>query len=492
MTWVTTVAAGGSSAAPPTSTRRKLVVAICAIAIVTLSVEAAVEGALGANKLLLVLPIAAFVGIGLVALGLVNFESFVLVTIALRSSLDITKPQGSATSAGVSSAGLSGVDPAGALAMIFLLMAYFWFLTRRREGRSSPRASIHRVCLIAFAATGFLSVADSSNILVSIVEATKVASVAAMLAVLEVMLVDQASIRRMIGAIYVSAVVPVGFTMVELATHHAQFTSGGFARYEGTFSQPNPFAIYLTMLIVMGVAIFPHLTRRNKLLMTALLICSAVALYSTYTRSAWLAAAFAVIAVAFLDRRRLLLGGLVVSAIVAVVAVPTIAQRFADLGQSTSPNGYASNSLVWRFDYWDQVIPLADKDPITGIGLGMSSFETVQAKEPHNDPLRAYVETGVVGLISYFLLLVSMGVVARHAMRHTKRRPRSFERAIAVGFVCCVVAFVVLSLVSNVITQVVVLWYYVAFAAAAYAVTQYRQNALLRGLPVPAEEDGGA
>jgi hypothetical protein len=43
--------------------------------------------------------------------------------------------------------------------------------------------------------------------------------------------------------------------------------------------------------------------------------------------------------------------------------------------------------------------------------------------------------------------------------------------------------------VSNVITQVVVLWYYVAFAAAAYAVTRYRENAVLLGLPLPPEED---
>jgi hypothetical protein len=50
-------------------------------------------------------------------------------------------------------------------------------------------------------------------------------------------------------------------------------------------------------------------------------------------------------------------------------------------------------------------------------------------------------------------------------------------------------AFVVLSLVSNVITQVVVLWYYVAFAAAAYAVTRYRENARFLGLPPPPDED---
>jgi len=52
-----------------------------------------------------------------------------------------------------------------------------------------------------------------------------------------------------------------------------------------------------------------------------------------------------------------------------------------------------------------------------------------------------------------------------------------------------VIAFVLISIVSNVISEVIVLWYYVAFAAAAYAVTQYQQNAMLRGLPMPDEED---
>jgi hypothetical protein len=35
---------------------------------------------------------------------------------------------------------------------------------------------------------------------------------------------------------------------------------------------------------------------------------------------------------------------------------------------------------------------------------------------------------------------------------------------------------------------VIVLWYYVAFAAAAYAVTRYSENAVLMGLPPPVVE----
>ncbi|MGD1033910.1 MAG: hypothetical protein ABR977_05720 [Candidatus Dormibacteria bacterium] len=342
-----TLAPTGPSA-PPASNRRTWLMLLLAFAILAVSVDAGVEAALGGNKLLLIVPIGGLAGIGLVALGLVNFENFVFFTIALRASLDITKPSsGNSGAAGVSSAtSTSGLDPAGALAVVFILMAFFWFMTRHWEGRKSPPASIHRICLIIFCFAGFLSVIDSSDITFSILTATKVAAVVAMLAVLEVMLIDRASIERMIAAIYLSAVVPVGYTLVLIATHHSQFTSGGFARFEGTFAQPNPFAIYLTMLIVMGVAIFPHLRRRNKVLMTALLLGCVIALYSTFTRSAWLACIVAVVVVACLGRRRLLLGGLVVGAIVSLVAVPTIAQRFADLGQGPDHRHRAGDELL--------------------------------------------------------------------------------------------------------------------------------------------------
>ena len=74
------------------SRRSKAMFALCAVVILALAVESSVEAALGGNKLLLVVPIGAFVGLGLFALGLVNFENFVFTTIAIRASLDITKP----------------------------------------------------------------------------------------------------------------------------------------------------------------------------------------------------------------------------------------------------------------------------------------------------------------------------------------------------------------------------------------------------------------
>ena len=473
----------------PMTRRTKVFFASISLLILAVAVESGIEVYLGGNKLLLIVPISVLAGAGMVSLGLVNFENFVFTTIAIRSTLDITKPQaGNTGAAGVGNPTASGLDPAGALAVLFILVAFFWLLTRMRDGRKSPPMSIHRVCLMLFAGAGFLSIIDSASPSISLLEAIRVTAVVVMLAVLEVMLVDREMIKRLIASIYVSALIPVGYTMFEVLTHHSQFTSGGFSRFEGTFSQPNPFAIYLTMLIVMGAALFPHLTQKKKIGMGALLFFSLVCLYYTFTRSAWIACVIGLFAVAIMGRRRLMLGLMVAAIMVSLVALPSIAGRFADLGSSTSAAGYSSNSLSWRFSYWGDVLPLASKDPITGIGLNMSSYETSQQKEPHNDFLRAYVETGVIGTIAYLALLLSMVLVARDSMRFTKRRAWTYERSIAVGFAACVISFLVISLVSNVITEVIVLWYYVAFAAAAYAVTRYRENADLLGLPPPVEE----
>ena len=464
--------------------RKQLIFALCLVAITVVAIEAAYEAATGGNKLLMVVPATALAGLFLCALGLVNFEAFAFTTIVLRASLDITRPQlGNNGASGVGTASASGLDPAGALAVIFMLAALFWWLARHRAQVKSPPPSVHRIALIFFAAVGYVSVIDSSQPFVSLLEAIRVSAVVAMLAVMEVLLVDRAAVRRLITAIYASALFPILVTFFFLAQHHPQFSSGGFGRYQGTFSQPNPFAIYLTMLIVMGAALLPHISVRRRTMLIPLLLACTVCLYYTYTRSAWVATIIGLFAVAIIGRRKILLGVLIASIVFSVLAVPSVAQRFADLGSNqVNANGNTSNSLTWRFDYWGTVLPLADKDPITGIGLKMSSFETTQAKEPHNDFLRAYVEEGVVGVVAYLTLLLSMFLVARQSLREAGP---GFDRSIAVGFAGCVIAFLVISVVSNVITEVIVLWYYVAFAAAAYAVTQYRkpEYANLRQLP---------
>jgi putative inorganic carbon (HCO3(-)) transporter len=446
------------------------------LAILAVSIEASYELAVGGSKLLVVIPLTVLLGLALVVIGLVNFQLFVFITIAIRASLDIARPDlGNNGAAGIGTATASGLDPAGALAVVFMVAALFWFMARRMAKATSPPPSVHRLALSLFAVTGFLSVIASARPLVSLLEAIRVSAVAVMLAVMEILLVDRAAIKRLLIAIYASALLPVGLTLFDILLHKPQFSSGGFDRYQGTFSQPNPFAIYLTMLLIMGAALLPHLKIRVRILMIVFMVAEVVCLYHTYTRSAWVAAVIGLVAVAVIGRRKVLGAALFASLVIGLLAVPTIGQRFADLasvagGTTVNSQGNTSNSLAWRFDYWGQVLPLAAQNPITGIGLKMSSFMTDQAKEPHNDFLRAFVETGIVGALAYFALLISMAMVAREGL---KRAGPGFDRSVAVGFAGCAIAFVLISIVSNVITEVIVLWYYVAFAAAAYAITKF-------------------
>ncbi len=107
-------------------------------------------------------------------------------------------------------------------------------------------------------------------------------------------------------------------------------------------------------------------------------------------------------------------------------------------------------------------------------------------KQPHNDFVRAYVEMGAIGLTAYVILLYALG---RVAVRGVKYARAGLERGIGVGFAACTVAFVLVSLGANVMSQAVVLWYFFAFAACAAAVAKFglaeQKNAGAGGRPVP-------
>ena len=65
----------------------------------------------------------------------------------------------------------------------------------------------------------------------------------------------------------------------------------------------------------------------------------------------------------------------------------------------------------------------------------------------------------------YSFLLYSLIALGARAVRRT--RPGTFERGVAAGFLGCAVAFIAVSTVSNVMSNVVNLWYFVAFAACS-------------------------
>ena len=150
----------------------------------------------------------------------------------------------------------------------------------------------------------------------------------------------------------------------------------------------------------------------------------------------------------------------------AVLAIPSIGVRLSDLTESQKESGAPGNSLVWRLQYWQQVLALQD-DPLFGIGFKEVELgATAASAPPHNDPIRIFVETGFLGLVAYAWLLITLGIQARTTL---ERAPPGIPQGLAVAFAATLAGIVLLSLSANVITQLVILWYFMTIVVLAIA-----------------------
>ena len=134
-------------------------------------------------------------------------------------------------------------------------------------------------------------------------------------------------------------------------------------------------------MIILAVSLYPHVERRWKLVLVPLAVACGACLTATYARGAWAATVLALVVVGLLQDRRILwlLGA---TSIVAVLAIPSIGVRLSDLTESQKESGAPGNSLVWRLQYWQQVLALQD-DPLFGIG-----FKEVELGQPARAHLR--------------------------------------------------------------------------------------------------------
>jgi len=431
----------------------------------------------GDSKLAVVLPLAAATAVGLGVLALTRFSGYVMAMLVLRASIDLAKlSDRSAGNTVTNAASARAVDPSSILAVIFLVAAALWLAARHREQGRLPGSPLRRA-LVVFAAAGALSVLGSASPVASALELLRILAAVVMFVVLEQMMANRSRMKRLLLAAYLSTLVPLGLTAAGLLSGHPRAeTKGDYSRLVGTFSSSNDFGRYLALMIIFGVAVYPHLGRRLKPPLAVVLAASSGLLLLTYTRTALVGAAIGLVVVGIVQSKRLLLVLFLVG-VCALAVVPQLSGRFTSLTKTSTATGPSGNSLEWRLGYWTEVLPLANANPATGIGLNMTQYNTSAAKQPHNDFIRAYVETGLTGFCAYVAMLVALVGLGRRAVRASP--PGTLDRGVAAGFLGCAVAFVAVSLTANVISNVVNLWYLFTFAAAASAVAR-RATAAVR------------
>ena len=424
------------------------------------------------DKRLAVLPIVAVAAIGLGVLAMTRFGGFALLILAVRPSLDLLKLSSSETGTTVgNTATARGLDPSSIVGVLFLLAAIIWLTGRIRSG-TFIRGSRLQLAMACFIGACVISVLGSSHPQASGLECLRIGTVLMMFIVLNQLITSRAMMIRVIVTCYVGLLYPLAYTTFGLLTGApASEVKGSFTRLTGPFSQSNTFSRYLAFLVVFGIAIYPHVKPSLKAVFAALLGISTLFMVLTLTRTAIIGMVVGLVVLAVVQRRRGLAVGLIVVAAAAMFAIPGVGARFGNLDATATPTGAPTgNTLVWRLNYWTEVLPLANHNPVTGIGLNGTQYETDVAKQPHNDFVRAYVETGLLGFFTYVSMLIALVGNGRRAAGRATRG--TLEHAVGAGSMAVSISFVLGSLAANVMSNVVSLFSLVAFAACASYVSR--------------------
>jgi O-antigen ligase len=267
----------------------------------------------------------------------------------------------------------------------------------------------------------------------------------ALLAALTVTNVARA--RLVFGAVILSGIQPV-FSGLNQLVSGTFVAKDHFNSVRGPFDFPNEYGFYLVIILMMSLVGAFELRNRWLRIGSALLSLGAlVALQHTYTRSAWIGTALALLILAVFHYRRLVLVAIVALAIAilaAPAAVEAVQARFGDLGSQNAAN--SKNSLKWRRGEWNRMMHYGDEKPLTGQGFGSyrrltlkefgyqdGSYSTIET-EPgrgvvsvgfaaHNDYVKLYVETGVPGVLLWIAVLVGLVATAASAARVPELRP---------------------------------------------------------------------
>lgn len=220
-------------------------------------------------------------------------------------------------------------------------------------------------------------------------------------------------------------------------------TAGGFLRSFSTFNQSFPFALFLMLVLLIGlpIALTDPRRLRNRLFLLALPVYG-LGLLTTIVRAAWLGLGVGLLYLGIRRFRSLLLP--IPLALVALLFLPT----------SLGAAALSSSSSQERVGLWERNVATVLAHPL-GVGIGASGSASEKAAEldrsdasiyqPDNYYYKTLYELGLLGLWMLVLLLASAFVAARTAASQLS----GVDAALADGVTASVLAAAVVSTVAT-------------------------------------------
>ncbi|MCK9986474.1 MAG: putative inorganic carbon (hco3(-)) transporter [Azoarcus sp.] len=295
---------------------------------------------------------------------------------------------------------------------------------------------------------------------------------------------DEGDFKVCVKLVLLSSLLPAAYGLTELAAHGL---GGGLQafRLKSTFSHPNIFAFYLTLVLSLSLYALKSpmvaLSPLRRALLTAYVPLLLGLLLLTQTRSAWVAC-FAIFALyALMFERRYLVYLLLAPAL--ALLVPGVRERVLELGSGNEMVQYAKlNSFAWRLQIWEYGLRWIRAENLP-LGYGLGAFKYFAPTffpysggvnfGAHNIYVQILFELGALGLAAFAWLFVRLFA--------TLRRMVAADRLGAFVAIALVVEYLIISASDNVLAYLAFNWYVWFVLGAACAV------ALRRTAP-----DGGA
>lgn len=328
---------------------------------------------------------------------------------------------------------------------------------------------------LVFLGVNFLSLILSFSLSTSLAELARLATIFSLFILGFLTIKTNQDLTRLIKVIIFSSFLPSALAFYQFLVGGGLKDGDDFRIY-GTFAHPNMLAFFLCFIIVLTVFIFLNNDRKkvSSLLYGLLAFFSMFLLVFTYTRGAWLVFFIFVFIIGLLRYGRFLVLTLA-ALLLFYLVVPPFQERVNTL---INPDPYGS--IAWRLELWRDGFSYFKKQPLLGYGLGTAALVIADNRgpqlgspEPHNDYLRLALDSGVLGLGSYLLLVFSLlFLLLRCYFQQTRPKLKMFNLFLfAFG-----VALYLMSFGDNVLNDTALQWSFWVLVGALLAVQAQRDD----------------
>jgi len=258
----------------------------------------------------------------------------------------------------------------------------------------------------------------------SVIDFARLLSIFAMFQLGALSIKKMQDFKQLVVVLIFSAVIPVAAGIYQFLTEQGMNVPAEavYNRIYGTFYHPSSFAQYMVLVMALSLILF-FMSRKfvpGKLFSLFAIFFSLLVIVITYTRGSWIALLVFFISIAVM-KFRMVLVPIIIIPIFLYVGVASVQNRvnitFSD----------PDSSLFWRLNMFRDSLEVSQDHLILGVGVGTSeelmrqkrNLDDGVSSATHNDYIKALVESGVFGLLSFVFLIANLGLIILRVIKNT-------------------------------------------------------------------------